>query len=152
MDVARIAYQGYNGRRSRRSDSRSYGRSDRTYADKRAKFSEEFMSGTYLMRREREEREREAEEFSNTRGRGMSQRSERGVSQHSFAGSESISMDSPIGKYNEMKMLGYKFDEKMMKTKNMPEYILTPSPSPTKNDKYSCHQDSVSDEKSRELL
>ena len=81
------------------------------------------------MRRETEEREREAEEFSNTRGRGMSQRSERGVSQHSCAGSESISMDSPIGKFNEMKMLGYQFDGKMAKTKNIPEYILTPSPS-----------------------
>ena len=78
LDFARIANQGYNGRRSRCSGSMPGGRSDRTYADKRAKFSEEFMSGKYSMRREREEREREAEEFSNTRRRGMSQRLEMG--------------------------------------------------------------------------
>ena len=40
---ARAANQGYNGRRS--SSKRSDGRSDRSYADKRKMFSDEFMTG-----------------------------------------------------------------------------------------------------------
>ena len=152
LDFARIANQGYNGRRARRSN----GREDRTYADKRRKFSDEFMSGKYSMqRKERVQRENEGE-YSYARGKEMSHFSNRGMSQHSYGGSGSISMDSPVQKYKEMKMIGYKCDEKA-KSKNMPEYISTPSPA-----KYSCHQDSgsssssssssTSEGKSKEML
>ena len=172
LDFARIANQGYNGRRARRSngredrtyadkrrkfsDERSNGREDRTYADKRRKFSDEFMSGKYsIQRKERVQRENEGE-YSYARGKEMSHFSNRGMSQHSYGGSGSISMDSPVQKYKEMKMIGYKCDEKA-KSKNMPEYISTPSPA-----KYSCHQDSgsssssssssTSEGKSKEML
>ena len=145
MDIARIANQGYNGRRSTK---RSDGRSDRSYAAKRSKFSDEFMSGKYQMKR----RVREKEDFY---GRGrMSQRSERGVSQRSYGTS---SMDSPIEKYQDMKRLGYQFEDGEKIPAKMPEYISTPSPTPLprSSDKYSCHQDTgseVTEEKSKDLL
>ena len=53
MEFARAANQGYNGRRS--SSKRSDGRSDRSYADKRKMFSDEFMTGN-LKKSERERR------------------------------------------------------------------------------------------------
>ena len=154
MDIARIASQGYNGRRGKKS--RSDGRADRSYAEKRSKFSDEFMSGKFDRERKREKRDRDMEEYSYARARAQtSQRSDMMRSYQSH-GSGSVSMDSPIAKFKELKMLGYTFDDedgKKKKNLEMPKFISTPSRAV---DKYSCHQDSAtessSDDKSTELV
>ena len=151
MNVARIASQGYNGRRGK--NSRSDNRADRSYAEKRTKFSEEFMSGKFRReKRERESREREMEDYSYARVRA--QRSDM-MRSYMSNGSGSVSMDSPITNFKEMKRLGYAFDDedgKKRKSLVMPEFISTPSRA-MKN--YSCHQDSAtesSEDKSEELI
>ena len=85
----------------------------------------------------------------------MSQRSDMMRTHHLIA-SGSVSMDSPITKFKEMKMLGYTFDDedgKKKKSLEMPEYISSPSRAV---EKYSCHQDSAtessSEDKSTELV
>ena len=149
MDIARIASQGYNGRRGK--ISRPDGRADRSYAEKRSKYSDAFMSGKFDRERKREKRDREMEEYSYARSRAKtSQRSEMMRSYQSH-GSGSVSMDSPITKFKELKMLGYTFDDedgKKRKNLEMPKFISTPS-------KYTCHQDSAtesSEDKSEELI
>ena len=153
MDFSRHANQGYNGTRSsnKYDACKSNGCSDRIYADKQRLFSDEFMSGDYKRRREREEQQDYYE-----CGRGMSQRSTRGMSHCLFA-SDPSSIDDPVGKYQEMMRLGYNTEDK--EAAKMPEYISTPTPPPPlpiTQDKYPYHQDTGSseenEEKSRELL
>ena len=82
------------------------------------------------------------------------------MSQRTYT-SDPCSMDSPVGKYQEMMRLGYHIEEKP--AAKMPEYISTPTPSkspplpslpplPITQDKYSCHQDTGSSEASSRPL
>ena len=68
---------------------------------------------------------------------------------HSYLSDQS-SFDSPVGKYQNMMRLGYAIEEK--KAGKMPEFILSLSlspplrlPRPITTEKYTCHQDSVSE-------
>ena len=141
MDFARHANQGYNGRRATtKFDGRkSSGRSDRTYADKQRLFSDEFMSGDYKKRKEREKEE----EFYQ-RGRGMSQRSSSRMSHRSFA-SHRTSVDDPAEKYEQMMRLGYNTEDK--ESAKISEYISTltpPRPPSVTQDKYMYDHDTGS--------
>ena len=78
----------------------------------------------------------------------MAQRPGKEMNYHSYLSDQS-SFDSPVGKYQNMMRLGYAIEEK--KAEKMPEFISSPSPPsrlplPVTTEKYSCHQDSVSEE------